>query len=538
MTINESTVIKTSNTDKSNFSSFARVVDVIMDDKKYPKIFNENGGWNSLGAILYKDINEIISEDNPGQLNIAFPLFPNIKNYPLKNEIVILLLLPNYNSQNKTSIVSPYYMSVINLWNSTHHNALPELKGDAGEYIDLENGRTIRRLDDEADIDLGKFKENPKIHPLLPLDGDILYEGRFGHSVRFGNFNGEPTLLISNEHGNKDSKSWVPILEDINKDGASIWMTSNVSVPIELASTNQRSFGINFENNIKSFSIKDVPLNNVSKTEEDTNVQNSNIETPTEELKVHNTVTVSNVDENINSSFMSVEEEEFLMGKEEFVQPEDSISSDLRDIPNNDSYKNNKNNNSVKGYHNLISFNQGDNKWASLKGNGESYTMKTAGCCQSSFAMILNYLVSDTITPGYLFNISGYVLTYWGKIIEHVNNNFNTKLGNLNVKINPTNMLMVDDWLINEGPVLMETKNKTKPTHGYTEYNGVIENSGLNQKPYVAGNQHWMVIVGKNTDGTYDLHDPNGGRIRRNQISEDILKNISRFGFITKIKTS
>jgi len=48
MTINESTVIKTSNTDKSNFSSFARVVDVIMDDKKYPKIFNENGGWNSL----------------------------------------------------------------------------------------------------------------------------------------------------------------------------------------------------------------------------------------------------------------------------------------------------------------------------------------------------------------------------------------------------------------------------------------------------------------------------------------------------------
>jgi hypothetical protein len=55
---------------------------------------------------------------------------------------------------------------------------------------------------------------------------------------------------------------------------------------------------------------------------------------------------------------------------------------------------------------------------------------------------------------------------------------------------------------------------------------------GDNQTKYVGGNQHWMVITGKNSDGTYNINDPNGGTVRAYQNIKDILHDIGRFGVI------
>jgi peptide-methionine (R)-S-oxide reductase len=55
----------------------------------------------------------------------------------------------------------------VHLWNNNHHNSQPA------------NNIT-------KDIKLGgTFTENPNINPLLPFEGDTIFEGRNGNSLRF-----------------------------------------------------------------------------------------------------------------------------------------------------------------------------------------------------------------------------------------------------------------------------------------------------------------------------------------------------------------
>jgi len=75
-------------------------------------------------------------------------------------------------------------------------------------------------------LELGdKIKPNNKIHPLESKEGDRIYEGRFGNSIRFGNNpeTGEPEILIrSGQRFDVTGENLIPIVEDINKDFSSI----------------------------------------------------------------------------------------------------------------------------------------------------------------------------------------------------------------------------------------------------------------------------------------------------------------------------
>jgi hypothetical protein len=116
------------------------------------------------------------------------------------------------------------------------------------------------------------FDENNviKIHPLLPYEGDIIYEGRFGNSIRFGSTvkaathkndwssignDGDPITIFRNGQSydqrgvDKISGSfWVPCLENINDDQSSIYLTSTQQVPLNPASDIPTSYA---ETNIK-----------------------------------------------------------------------------------------------------------------------------------------------------------------------------------------------------------------------------------------------------------------------------------------------
>jgi hypothetical protein len=66
-------------------------------------------------------------------------------------------------------------------------NIPPELEDK--EYPLVEAGSVRRITDQDTDIELGEtFNENNVLNnrPLLPYEGDIIYEGRFGNSIRFG----------------------------------------------------------------------------------------------------------------------------------------------------------------------------------------------------------------------------------------------------------------------------------------------------------------------------------------------------------------
>ena len=69
----------------------ARVTDIVLDNQ-HPD-FNDVGQWNGIGIIEFEEIN------NQGKINKgkAKPLISQVKQYPLVNELVVLIKLPILN---------------------------------------------------------------------------------------------------------------------------------------------------------------------------------------------------------------------------------------------------------------------------------------------------------------------------------------------------------------------------------------------------------------------------------------------------------
>jgi len=243
----------------------SRVRDIILDDTH--DRFNEFGGWNGIGTIF---IEPTIQPNRKDEIPLipAYPAFPNIKQYPLINELVPILYLADPDVTSDTSAVAAYYLPPINAWNSQVHNAVPssnitpELENK--EYPLVEAGSVRRVTDQDTDINLGKtFTENNVLNnrPLLPYEGDIIYEGRFGNSIRFGSTvsnaalanpwsfagkEGSPIVIIRN--GQPDDAAttaypWVPTVENINTDKSSIYLTANQQIPLVLSSNIINSYG-------------------------------------------------------------------------------------------------------------------------------------------------------------------------------------------------------------------------------------------------------------------------------------------------------
>jgi nitrate reductase beta subunit len=100
----------------------SRVKDIILDNT-HPR-FVEFGEWNGIGTIFIESTkNPLFSDQIP--LIPAYPAFPNIKQYPLINEVVPIIYLTDTDVTENTTSVSAYYLPPVNVWNSQIHNAIP-----------------------------------------------------------------------------------------------------------------------------------------------------------------------------------------------------------------------------------------------------------------------------------------------------------------------------------------------------------------------------------------------------------------------------
>ena len=245
--------------------SSVRVKKIILDDTSDPELFKKYGEWSSIGLILYEDASNPLPSDDPRYLeNFAYPLFPNIKHYPLINELVYVIKLSSPDIQNNTNNLTTYYFPPINNWNSIHHNAIPNNVFDSllpesqqKDYTQTSTGNVRRVTDGSTEIPLGNtFVEKTDTKSLLPYEGDVIHEGRWGNSIRLGSTvnnakisnnwstngnNGEPLIIIRNGQYNDGKDPWVPIVEDINKDKSSIYITSTQNVPVK-TETNYNSY--------------------------------------------------------------------------------------------------------------------------------------------------------------------------------------------------------------------------------------------------------------------------------------------------------
>jgi len=241
-----------------------RVLDIILDNSHLK--FKEYGEWNSIGTIFYEEAYYGLSaiSANTTSNTIAIPFLPNIKQYPLINELTYAIFLPGANiTENPNSSVA-YYFPPSNVWNSQHHNAVPVspnlTEAEDRDYVSTTSGSYRRVTDNSTDIFLGKtFDERTNIHPLLPYEGDVIHEGRWGNSIRLGSTvgnsfipngwsnganyeNGDPITIIRNGQATYTSDPWVPVTEDINNDKSSIYLTSNQQLPLFPANINNFSF--------------------------------------------------------------------------------------------------------------------------------------------------------------------------------------------------------------------------------------------------------------------------------------------------------
>lgn len=255
----------------------ARVTDIIISNT-HP-LFDEYGGWSGIGTVFFEPMNNLLSKKQTTTNPVATPLLPYLKNYPLVNEIVILFNLPGKNvslSTNSENLLQYYYLTPVGVWNHPHHNAYPNLLDvdeDANQninYQQIENGVYRRTTNKSSEINFnspllenGTFIEKTNIHPLLPFEGDNILEGRWGNSLRLGSTvppssisgssntsdyqnnwsrsgnNGDPITIFRNGQPQDSSNTgWLPIIENVNKDLSSIYLTSYQQIPFVVSSEN------------------------------------------------------------------------------------------------------------------------------------------------------------------------------------------------------------------------------------------------------------------------------------------------------------
>ena len=221
-----------------------RVKDIILNSE-HPR-FNEFEG--DIGLVFWDDI----ATPSRGDLTTgyAYPLFPNQKQYPLLNEIVAIIKLPSFltGDEYPTTVTENYYFSPTNVWGEVNHNAIPlpipQPQNQARSYQQTQAGAVSTVSNEPDSIKLGDtFIEKDNIRGLQPYEGDHILEGRWGNSIRFGstvkngfpsnnwsegdnNFEGDPLTIIKNGIDINVNRNFNPILENIQTDPSSIYLTS------------------------------------------------------------------------------------------------------------------------------------------------------------------------------------------------------------------------------------------------------------------------------------------------------------------------
>lgn len=239
----------------------ARVVHVVTgptypgSDRKDPYYKNPT----DIGNIVYQILEGVQDRSQQGAGNpIAKPLFSFGKQMPIIDETVLLVKGPSTKTVNERGLQDYYYLPPYNVWNSSHHNAVPNA-GDVSEFINKIN-RTYENssgLNQPVNLSTSQsvayplspsFAERPNIKALRPFAGDVTLEGRWGNSIRLGSTSavpgtnpwsadspvGNPITIIRNGQGRQlDDTAWVPTVEDINRDPSSIYLTQGQKIVID-----------------------------------------------------------------------------------------------------------------------------------------------------------------------------------------------------------------------------------------------------------------------------------------------------------------
>ena len=162
------------------------------------------------------------------------PFNMNIKQIPLIGEHVLIFKAYNQETTLTKTGIEWYYFSPYSIQSSINSNLLPGISYN-----------TISEAEAQK-IKPGVNFEAKSISPLQPYEGDLMIEGRWGNTLRFGSTTknetglinsswhgaastiGDPIIILSNGQINKPNKQFV--VENIQTDNASIYLTSTQKI--------------------------------------------------------------------------------------------------------------------------------------------------------------------------------------------------------------------------------------------------------------------------------------------------------------------
>jgi len=206
----------------------AEVVDVIRSED-HPD-YQRN---SDIGKVK---IRRLMSEFNRGEdaLQYARPANDRLRSYPLEHELVSTIDLHGIT----------YYLRTFNVRNNVHQNTVPlssvskeESSDDTQErYLEASDGLQRSPEGGGIDIEGDDFTVNTDIKPLQHRVGDVIYEGRYGNSMRLGrdeDQNPVVTLRVGQREELEDTDFLEPFFEEINEDPTAIWMTEDTEIDFE-----------------------------------------------------------------------------------------------------------------------------------------------------------------------------------------------------------------------------------------------------------------------------------------------------------------
>lgn len=190
-------------------------------------------------------------------LNWAAPLDSSIREYPLKNELVLVFY----------SLGRLFYTKRINTTNKITESSWPGLSDrfspreksenkSTSVRLAAEGGPTYRPWTSSEQFSLGnQFSENTSSLMVQPSEGDSIIYGRFGSTIRIGSslFSNpltklpQPNLLITvgqakpMEVSTQAVSAYSLTYEDINNDKNSIWITTDETIPFVASTAKSQS---------------------------------------------------------------------------------------------------------------------------------------------------------------------------------------------------------------------------------------------------------------------------------------------------------
>jgi hypothetical protein len=223
----------------------AIVSDVILDHT-HPK-YSRVDGFN-IGAVRVRILNYTQNVSDK-LLPWADPIDSTVQEYPLIGEMVSLTKIRG----------NFFYTKKVPIARRIQENAFLKLNDALSERSSNTLSKALREQT-ETIVESHKFgdyyRPDSRVRPLKHFEGDTIFQGRMGQSIRFGSSKLDPSsdslapnIILRAGQGKGLEEQRISIttvfgvmLEDVNKDPSSIWMVSDQVVPLEPATINAGSF--------------------------------------------------------------------------------------------------------------------------------------------------------------------------------------------------------------------------------------------------------------------------------------------------------